>query len=62
MKIKKKYVNWKSGFIRFKYFEINWNISDWSLPLSISNSVSGKLLFIRFLCVSFIISTDLKSI
>lgn len=60
--MRKKYLNWKSGFIRFKYLEINWSFSDWALPLSISNSVSGRLLFVRLLFVSFIFTTNLKSI
>ena len=54
MKIKKKYLNWKSGFIRFKHFEINWSIYDIALPLSIDWSTS--IFSFRVLFVSFYFS------
>lgn len=54
MKIKKKYIAFKSGFIRFKYLEINWRINDWALPLAID--INKYLIFIRLFCVSFILT------
>ncbi len=51
MKIKKKHLNWKSGFIRFNKFELNWSIYEIALPLSIDWSTS--LLNIRILFLSF---------
>lgn len=51
----KKYINFKSGFIRNKKrFELNWSLYDWSLPLSIDFSCDNYI-FIRFLCISLII-------
>ena len=50
-KVKKKYLNLESGFIRFNRFEINWSIYDIALPLSIdwSTSVfSFRVLFVSF--------------
>lgn len=53
MKIKKQCLDWKSGFIRFKYVEINWSIDDWALPLNLT--FDKYLIFIRLFCVSLII-------
>lgn len=56
----KKYLNIKSGFIRFKNdFEINWSFYDWALPLSIDIS-SEYLIYIRVLCISFIFQIPRK--
>lgn len=53
-KVKKKYLAFDSGYIRFKSgMEINWSIYDWSLPLNIEFSTTG-LFFLRILCISFI--------
>lgn len=54
IQITKKCLMLDSGFIRFKNgVEINWSISDWALPLSIT--FSEHLLFIRILFISLII-------
>lgn len=54
MNIKKKYISWNTGFIRFKNdIEINWNLRDWALPLSIHVETVG--VFIDVFCVSFIV-------
>lgn len=56
----KKYLNMSNGFIRFdNEFELNWSMYDWALPLTIDFS-SKYLLFIRILCLSFIIPIPQK--
>lgn len=54
MRIKKKYLGKLSGFIRFERFEINYHLTDWSLPFGFE--YHPYLLFFRFLCVSLIIN------
>lgn len=50
----KKHINIKSGFYRFKNgFEINWDLKDWALPMSVC--LTEYLFFIRILFISFII-------
>lgn len=58
--IKSKYISWYTGFIRFNKVEINWEMNDWALPLSISfeNYSYQKLVFFRILCISLIISNN----
>lgn len=43
----KKYLNFKSGFLRWKRLELNWSIYDWALPFNIDFS-SEYFIFIRF--------------
>lgn len=57
--MKKKYITLVEGFIRYKNgFELNWSLFDWALPLNIDLSTK-KIIFIRFLCLSFIIPTNI---
>jgi hypothetical protein len=50
----KKYLNIKSGFIRFNNdIELNWSLYEWALLFSID--FSNNYLFLRFLCVSIIL-------
>lgn len=49
--VKEMYLG-KSGFMRFKFCEINWSIYSWALPFSLE--FSEYAVFVRFLCVSLI--------
>jgi len=60
MKVRKKYINWKSGFVRFKYFEINWSVFDWALLFNIS--FSNHYIFLQILCLSLIIESKNETI
>lgn len=53
MKIKNKYINWKSGFINYGFIEINWSIYDWALPIEIQ--FESYLFYLRILCISIIL-------
>ena len=53
LKAKKCYFG-SSGFIRWNYWELNWDVRDWALPLSVN--LSDYLVFIRVFCVGIIIS------
>lgn len=54
MRIRKKYISFLSGFIRFKSFEINYSLLYWALPFSME--FSKHLIFLRILCISIIIN------
>ncbi len=34
MKIEQKSIYWKSGYIRFPKFGINWHLYNWALPFA----------------------------
>jgi hypothetical protein len=52
MKIKKKYICFSNGFVRFNNgIEINWSVDDWALPLAIQHTY--YVVFIQILCISF---------
>lgn len=50
----KKYIKWNCGYIRFKKFELNWNIKDIALPLSIDFSCT-YFVYIRILFIGIFI-------
>lgn len=56
--IKKKYIAFDSGYIRFKRLEINWSLYDWALPFEIQFG-ENKLIYFRILIVDFIFKINL---
>lgn len=43
------------GYLKFKRFELHWDLLTWAFPIAIQYSLDAKLLFIQVLFITFII-------